>query len=66
MASLLMFLSRAGMALAVSRRRVFPLVSSQAISLFMTKLLIRLFAPVGNRLEFSYLDHAHEKRMRVY
>ena len=22
--------------------------------------------PAGNRLEFSYLDHAHEKRMRVY
>lgn len=22
--------------------------------------------PAGNRLEFAYLDHAHEKRMRVY
>ncbi len=22
--------------------------------------------PAGNRLEFSYLDHAHEKKMRVY
>jgi transposase len=30
------------------------------------KVTDTFLCPAGNRLEFSYLDHAHEKKMRVY
>ena len=63
---LLMCLSRTGMELVLSRGRVFLRVeNSMLISSFMIWERIRLFVRRAKGL-FSYLDHAHQKNIRVY
>ena len=63
---LLMCRSRTGTGLVLSRGRGFRLGNSMLISSFTMWERIRLFVQLGNTLVFSYLDHAHQKNIRVY